>query len=103
MISLFAAGHRGRDVWIAADPIVNFLCLLVGVAGGSIMGHGSRVWARNKTWDPLLGLVWIIGGGLASYVLIVILGLRDRTAWCPLSVGTLVSSFLYARGPRRRS
>ena len=81
------------------DPVLNFLNLLVGVAGGWIIGQADRYWGRSNTstWGPVVGLLVLIAAGVAMYLLAVTLGLRDRTAAAPGLVGIVIGVYVAFR------
>jgi len=79
---------------VLPDPILNFLNLLVGLAGGWFIGHATRVWSKPGRWTPFVGLLWMIAAGAATWTLIMTLNLRGRIASEPMFVGTAIGVFL---------
>ena len=85
------------------DPVLNFLNLLVGVAGGWIIGQSERYRERPNTsgWGLVFVLLLMIAAVGAMYVLTLALGLRDRTASAPNMVGIVIGMYVALRRCRK--
>ena len=79
------------------DPIINFLALLVGLAGGWTCAQMSRAWSRPDKWAPVVGFAWFVAALAGMCLLDLTLGLRDRTPLAPLCVGCVIGVLLGTR------
>jgi hypothetical protein len=86
---------------ILDDPVLNFLNLLVGIAGGWALGDAIRAWGRPGTWAPVLSALRMAGAAALVYLLYWTLGLGDRVAEWPVFVGTIAGTVMRVRGARR--
>lgn len=83
------------------DPVVNFLNLLVGAAGGWTLGEASRAWARSDRWAPVIGGLLILAALVLMYLLLLTLGILRDMALAPGLLGAVLGALARQRQARR--
>jgi len=87
---------------ILDDPVLNFLNLLVGLAGGWTIGEATRAWAGPGKWAPVIGGLWMLAAIGVSCLLFLTLGLQHHRALGPLVLGFVLGVLACQIQSRRR-